>query len=174
MLKTHTHAQLIAIQFSKAEMTADVELLRDLLDDECIFLSYMGAVHGKAAVLSAFADAKRNQFNKRQFGKFVQVQHCLDSDLTLFSECSVPSANEDFEMGTPSFLGSSLHHAESESGLRGPFDRNGFDSQGFAQFERDGEFSIDIRGSIRKVDLKETIVVRSNGLIVLLSRTRRP
>lgn len=178
MLKTHTQAQLVAIEFAKAEVVADISVLKGLLDDGCILVSHLGVVYGKDNVLNVLADAKRHQYNKRHFSKFIQVQHCLDSSLRLFSaqnRVNHSPANDDFNQGSGSFLGSSTMAFDSETELsRTPFDKNGFDSQGFAQFERDGELSIDTRNGLRKVDLKETIVVNKMGHIVLLSRARRP
>ena len=162
----HSFAQMLALRFVEADETGSVDALEVMLDPGVVYLGHMGAAYGKQAVMTVLSDGRRFMRNKRSFGLLTQVQHSLEP-MEMFASPEAAPQSDLFQMSEGTFLGDGL--AVPPTGTS--FDAEGFDAQGFAQFEREGKIAMDTAVGFHYQNIRQTIVVTRAGLVKLICIT---
>ncbi|KAG8346886.1 hypothetical protein ERJ75_000739500 [Trypanosoma vivax] len=145
-------SQLIVTRFSDLLAEGSVEAALRYIAEDVVYNTWMGIVYGRENVSVFLHDNVRFLHHGRNYNRWKQVQHSLDPTLGRFDR-----------------LGSSEPaHGEPWS----YFDADGYDSQGYATFERDGTISSHAKFSVFSVRVKETIVLRRNR-VVLVNLSKR-
>ncbi|EPY30938.1 hypothetical protein STCU_01054 [Strigomonas culicis] len=137
-------AQLIVVRYFDLVDSGKIEPALAYLANDVIYNTWLGVVEGKDNVTSFLRDNVRYMHNARNFSPWRQVQHSLDP---------------------------ALHFFTAQNGSV-PYDDKGYDSQGFAMFERDGTIASLTKLSMKKLHVKETAVVK-DGYIILVNLSKR-
>lgn len=161
----HTFAQMLALRFVEADETGSVDVIENILDPGVVYMGHIGAAYGKQAVLTVLSDNRRFMRNKRSFSLLKQVQHCLEP-MEKF-DAQPACNNELFTISEGTFLGDGVANPAGGSN----FDAEGFDAQGFAQFEREGKIAMDTAVGFHYQPIRQTIVVTRAGLVKLICVT---
>lgn len=136
-----TSALLIVTRFSDLVASGNIEAAANYLALDVTHNSWIGVVNGRDDVLTMLRDGVRFMRHARVFRSWKQVQHCLD-----------PSLRCVLNTGTGSTV---------------MFDSDGYDSHGFATFERDGTIASDPSYVRYNISVKETIVVRDSFIVLI-------
>jgi hypothetical protein len=160
-----TEAELIAARVSEAFYVGDETTFMEYADPDIILSSFEGVAYGREAVNVALLGMKRHQLAKRDFQRRTQVQHCVDSGIVPIGRPSQPEL--------PPIENPKLALLRRRIGLDRPlsssssFNEDGYDAQGYAQFERYGKYANGSRAiAFGWEAIRETVVVRQ-GKVVL-------
>lgn len=159
-------AQIIGLRFSEYVSSGDLGGIAAFLDDDVVVSTWNGVAYGKDRAMTMFEDHRRFMHHKQNFNRWRQVQHCLDPTLATFAEDTEGSSVAEEDKLERS---QRLVTGRAPSGVREVekyFDGNGYDSQGYAMFEREGTIANHPRFAFRNKKVREVIVVHK-GLVVL-------
>lgn len=141
-----TTSQLILKRYTDLLGGGELEAAFSYLAEDVIYNTWLGVVEGKDNVVTFLRDNIRFLHHNRNFNHWRQVQHCLDSDLRPFrDDCASPGAF---------------------------FNLEGYDSQGYATFERDGTIGDQPKFAAYSIRVKETVVI-FNSQVALVSITKQ-
>ncbi|CUG91072.1 transmembrane protein, putative, partial [Bodo saltans] len=164
-------SQTVALRFSDLVDGGLIEQLPPFLDDNIVISTWNGVVYGKEKAESFFNDYRRYMHHKHNFDKWKQVHHSLDASLQTFSS-EGPSmvlpedrVERTRRIVTGRITGGDPHVAQY-------FDESGYDSQGFAMFERNGVVGSHPKYAFLRLPVRQVIVVK-NGLVVLYELSMR-
>ncbi|KAG5498870.1 hypothetical protein JKF63_03159 [Porcisia hertigi] len=135
-------SQLVLQRYTQLISSGDLDAAFNYISDDIIYVTWLGVVEGKENVMTFLRDNLRFLHFTKNFNRWRQVQHCLDPELNRSLDKS--------EVGDPAL-----------------FNREGYDGQGYATFERDGTMANIVKLSMQKTHVKETIVIRDNKVVLV-------
>jgi hypothetical protein len=158
-------SQNVALRFSDLVDGGVLEQLEAYLDDNIVISTWNGVVYGKEKAMTFFEDNRRYMHHKHTFNQWRQVHHCLDPNLQTF-EAVEPSMMlpEDRLKRTRRIVTGRVTGGDSD--VAQYFDDWGYDSQGFAMFERTGVVGSHPKFAFLRLPVRQVIVVK-RGLVVL-------
>ncbi|CAC9516397.1 SnoaL-like domain containing protein [Leishmania donovani] len=137
-----TASHLVLQRYTDLINSGDLDAAFNYLSEDIIYVTWLGVVEGKDNVVTFLRDNIRFLHFTKSFNRWRQVQHCLDADLCRrFDDSGVGDSNL--------------------------FDRDGYDPQGYASFERDGMIANVVKYSMQKTRVKETVVIRDNKVVLV-------
>ncbi|ORC90686.1 uncharacterized protein TM35_000071100 [Trypanosoma theileri] len=148
-------SQLIVTRFMDLLAEGRVDDALNYLSDDVVYNTWMGIVYGKSNVTVFLRDNIRFVHHGRNYNRWKQVQHCLDPTLERYAVDDVVTA-----------LPQSLVRFGDIS-VRQYFNADGYDSQGYATFERDGTIASHAKFAVFHVKVKETVVLRNNKVVLV-------
>ncbi|KPI83656.1 hypothetical protein ABL78_7312 [Leptomonas seymouri] len=134
-------AQLILRRYVDLLESNELDAAFNYLAEDVIYVTWLGVVEGKDNVVTFLRDNVRFLHFTKNFNRWRAVHHCLDADLKTFS---IPGSSE------KSF-----------------FNQEGYDSQGYATFERDGTVAKYAKAPLEHYKVKETVVIRDNQIALV-------
>ncbi|KEG14388.1 hypothetical protein DQ04_00491080 [Trypanosoma grayi] len=148
-------SQLIATRYMDLISEGRVGDALTYLSDDVVYNTWMGVVYGKENVEVFLRDNVRFVHHGRNYNRWKQVQHSLDPTLRQYtlSEGGDLSALSSVEFGGQV--------------VRRYFNADGYDSQGYATFERDGTVASHAKFAVFHVRVKETVVLRNNKVVLV-------
>jgi hypothetical protein len=153
-----------------------IHLLIDYLAEDVIIYTWHGVVYGRKNATNYLMDFRRYQHHNLLYNKWKQVMHCIDDDIKPFRSSY---ASENADPNAFDNLSSDSSHSLRRSRVPGGdmevarfHDATGFDSQGYAHFERDGFIGSHPHLTFFRIPIKQTIVLR-DGQIVMINITKR-
>jgi hypothetical protein len=148
----------------------------DYLADDVVIYTWHGVVYGRRNAINYLLDFRRYQSNATTFNKWKQVMHCMDASIKPFNAEYVSASAEEFDdhagEESPVARRRRPRVAGGDMGVARFHDQQGFDSQGYAQFERDGYISSHGYITLWRIPIKQTIVLR-DGQIVMINLMKR-
>ncbi|KAH9579828.1 hypothetical protein LSM04_002380 [Trypanosoma melophagium] len=148
-------SQLIATRFMDLLGEGRVDDALNYLSDDVVYNTWMGVVYGKDNVTVFLRDNVRFVHHGRNYNRWKQVQHCLDPTLKRYAVDDVSTASQ---QGLVRF---------GDIAVRQYFNADGYDSQGYATFERDGTIASHAKFAVFHVKVKETVVLRNNKVVLV-------
>ncbi|CAG9578609.1 conserved hypothetical protein [Leishmania major strain Friedlin] len=133
---------LVLQRYTDLINSGDLDAAFNYLSEDIIYVTWLGVIEGKDNVVTFLRDNMRFLHFAKHFNRWRQVQHCLDADL-------------------------SRHCDDSDVGGSNLFDRDGYDRQGYASFERDGMIANIVKLSMQKTRVRETVVIRDNKVVLV-------
>lgn len=134
-------SQLVLQRYIDLLESNEVDAACNYLAEDVVYVTWLGIVEGKDSVVTFLRDNVRFLHFTKNFNRWRRVHHCLDSDLKQFT---APGTSE------ISF-----------------FNAEGYDSQGYATFERDGTVAKQAKVPLQRYKVKETVVIRDNQVALV-------
>lgn len=135
-------SQLVLQRYTDLINSGNLDAAFNYLSEDVVYVTWLGVVEGKDNVVTFLRDNVRFLHFTKNFNRWRQVQHCLDADLSRgFDDSGVGDSNL--------------------------FNRDGYDAQGYASFERDGMIAKIVKLSMQKTRVKETVVIRDNKVVLV-------
>ncbi|EKG05545.1 hypothetical protein TCSYLVIO_003392 [Trypanosoma cruzi] len=153
-------SQLIAMRYMDLLSEGNVENALVYLSDDAVYNTWMGVVYGKENVAVFLRDNVRFVHHGRNYNRWRQVQHSLDPSLRQYDRADGSGSGS----GIPS---RALLQYGGDQAVRRYFNAEGYDSQGYATFERDGTIASRAKFSAFNVKVKETVVLRNNKVVLV-------
>ena len=151
-------------------------LVVDYLADDVVVYTWHGVVYGKKNATNYLLDYRRYQHHNLIYNKWKQVLHCVDVDLKPFDKTFDSPTAVGFDDIEESNASKTLMRRSRVQGgvpeIARYHSSTGYDSQGYAHFERDGFIASHPHVTFFRVPVKQTIVLKDNE-IVLLNLTKR-
>ncbi|AAZ12064.1 uncharacterized protein TEOVI_000503800 [Trypanosoma equiperdum] len=142
-------SQLIATRFTDLLAEGNIESALKYIANDVVYNTWLGVVYGKDNVEVFLRDNVRFVHHGRNYNRWKQVQHSLDASLKQFTVNDVSG------------------YDESALDVRSYYDSEGYDSQGYATFERDGTIASHAKFAVFHVKVKETVVLRNNKVVLV-------
>lgn len=134
-------SELVLQRYTELLERSELDAAFNYLAEDIVYVTWLGVVEGKDNVVTFLRDNIRFLHFTRNFNRWRHVHHCLDADLRTFA---VPGSKE------TSF-----------------FNREGYDSQGYATYERDGTIAKHVKAPMQFYKVKETVVIRDNQVVLV-------
>ncbi|KPA83529.1 hypothetical protein ABB37_03124 [Leptomonas pyrrhocoris] len=134
-------SQLVLQRYIDLLERNELDAAFNYLAEDVIYVTWLGIVEGKDNVVTFLRDNVRFMHFRTNFNRWRSVQHCLDADLKTF--------------GTP---------GSSETSF---FNQEGYDSQGYATYERDGTVAKYAKAPLEHYRVKQTVVIRDNQIVLV-------
>ncbi|KAL7696607.1 hypothetical protein N2W54_006333 [Lotmaria passim] len=141
-----TTSELVLQRYVDLLESNQLDAAFNYLAEDVIYATWLGIVEGKDNVVTYLRDNVRFLHFTKNFNRWRRVHHCLDTSLVKFA---VPGSNE------TSF-----------------FNKDGYDSQGYATFERDGNVAKYAKTPMEHYAVKETVVIRDNQIALVVVAQR--
>jgi hypothetical protein len=136
-----TTSQLVLQRYTSLLEQNEIDAASNYLAEDVVYVTWLGVVEGKDNVLTFLRDNIRFLHFTTNFNRWRRVHHCLDGDLKTF-----PISNS------------------SETSF---FNQDGYDSQGYATFERDGTIAKQVKLPLQHYRVKETVVIHDNQIALV-------
>nr|CCC91192.1 conserved hypothetical protein [Trypanosoma congolense IL3000] len=146
-----TVSQLIVTRFADLLAEGNVQSASKYLADDVVYNSWLGVVYGKDNVVVFLMDNVRFVHHGRNYNRWKQVQHTLEHRA------------RQYDLATAGGEG----HTTNTLGTKPHLGMDGYDSQGYATFERDGTIASHAKFAVFNVKIKETIVLRDNKVVLV-------
>lgn len=161
---------LIVTRFSELVLTGNIDSASAYLDDNVILQSWQGVIEGKMDVVNYLNDSRRFMHHKRSFKPWRRVLRSMEREAedTFFDRNNRGDAvHEEGGSMTHRFVASSSSSSGLPLTIQGGYSEDCYDGQGYVIYERLGTMSTRPRFSVKKIQVRESIAVRNN-LIVLI------
>ncbi|RNF05426.1 uncharacterized protein Tco025E_07785 [Trypanosoma conorhini] len=150
-------SQLVVTRYMDLLGEGNVEAALNYLADDVVYNTWMGVVYGKDNVTVFLRDNVRFVHHGRNYNRWRQVQHSLDPALRQYDRADGVTSGVSPQ--------SSVHYGDPA--VRRYFNVDGYDSQGYATFERDGTLASHAKFAAFNVKIKETVVLRNNKVVLV-------
>eukprot|EP00331_Platyophrya_macrostoma_P006228 CAMPEP_0176409524 /NCGR_PEP_ID=MMETSP0127-20121128/2546_1 /TAXON_ID=938130 /ORGANISM="Platyophrya macrostoma, Strain WH" /LENGTH=144 /DNA_ID=CAMNT_0017788913 /DNA_START=43 /DNA_END=474 /DNA_ORIENTATION=- len=132
-------AQVVALRFSELVDNGYLDAIQGFISDDIVVSTWNGVIVGKAKAMTFFEDFRRYMHHTQNYNRWRQVQHCLDPNLEKFAVNAQQSSYEDDAMELSArYVSGRVRGGDIDTEQY--FNAEGYDSQGYAMFERDGQY----------------------------------
>ena len=163
-------AQIVGLRFAELVENGLFHELEPYLDDNVVVSTWNGVVYGKEKAFMFFEDNRRYMHHKQNYNRWRQVHHCLDPNLVAMHEDQTSVVAEDRLERSGRLMTGRMRGGDPE--VSKFFDANGYDSQGYAMFEREGTYGSHPKFAFSNLPVRQVVVVR-RGLVVLYQLSMR-
>lgn len=165
-----TTSQVIALRFAELVDNGYLDAIEPFLDDEIVVSTWNGVVVGKRKAMTFFEDYRRYMHHTQNYNRWRQVQHCLDPQLHQFETNRTVAYEEDEMERSARYVSGRIRGGDLDTERF--FDAEGYDSQGYAMFERDGKYGCHPKFAFWKLPVRQVLVLK-DGLVVLFQISMR-